>query len=129
MASGNPSGGDTTQTIGLQLAMAFGQGTGTMLATAGALLKAFNTYGASFDDKAASWEDFELRALEYARALGQVAAYAAVKNGRCVIDVDDVQYALGIVQANTLRPLSVCDLTGGGPKHPKGPRLPKRPPK
>jgi hypothetical protein len=111
MASPTASAGDSSHTIGLQLAMAFGQGAGTMLATSQALLAAFNPYAAAFENRAERWADFELRAIEYARALGQVAACAAANNRRCVIDVEDVQYALAVVQSNSRRPLLVCDLT------------------
>jgi hypothetical protein len=116
-------GGDTPQSIGLQLAMAFGQGAGTMLATPRALMAAFNTYAEAFTDRAESWSAFELRAVEYARALGQVAAWTAVDNGRCIIDLADVRAALTVVQRNVHRPLSLCDLTPGFPKRP-APRPP-----
>ena len=105
------AGGDSTHAIGLQLAMAFGQGAGTMLATSAALLAAFTPYAAAFEHRAERWAEFELRAVEYARALGQVAACSAASNRRCVIDVKDVRYALGVVRSNTQPPLSVCDLT------------------
>ena len=118
----NGSGGDTMQPIGFQLAMAFGQGAGAMLATSEALLAAYQPYEASFQERADTWVDFELRALHYARALGQVAAARAAQSGRCVIDTDDVRYALDTVQRNRLRPLSICDLTPiRSPIAPKGP--------
>lgn len=120
MVSTNASSdGDSTHTIGLQLAMAFGQGAGTMLATSEALMAAFTPYAAAFEEKAERWVEFELKALEYARALGQVAAYAAASNRRCVIDAEDVRYALSVVQSNTVRPLLVCDLTQRPKKNPK----------
>jgi len=107
-----PGGGDTPRTIGLQLAMAFGQGAGALLATAEALETAFDTYAEAFDDRAAEWHAFELRAIEYSRALGQVAAWTAMSNGRCIIDAKDVRAAFAVVRGNRLRPLQGCDLTG-----------------
>ena len=115
MANGS-GGGDTLQTIGFQLAMAFGQGAGAMLATSGALLAAYQPYESSFKERTDTWSEFEVRALHYARALGQVAATRAAQSGRCVIDVEDVKYALDTVQRNTLKPLSLCDLTPRGGK-------------
>ncbi|HEX6464813.1 MAG TPA: hypothetical protein VFZ98_10180 [Vicinamibacterales bacterium] len=112
MVRSKTSGGDPAQTIGLQLAMAFGQGAGTMLATSAALLAAFNPYAEAFKERVDNWAEYELQAVEYARALGQVAAYAAASNKRCVIDAPDVRYALGVVRRNTLAPLEPCALTG-----------------
>ena len=102
---------DTTQTIGFQVAMAFGQGAGTMLATPAALRHAFSKYDAIFTRNVKRWPEYELVALEYARALGQQAAFAAARDNRCVIDVDDVQHGLDVIWRNRLRPLSNCGLT------------------
>ena len=115
MAKKRAPRGDSPQSIGLQLAMAFGQGAGTMLATAEALLAAFETYAAAFENRAGNWQAFELRAIEYARALGQAAAWSALSQRRCIIDVADVRAAFGTVKRNTLRPLQLCDLTPGRP--------------
>lgn len=116
MAKGTTPGGDTPQTIGLQLAMAFGQGAGAMLATSEALLTAYNAYLPSFERKAGEWPEHELRSLQYARALGFLAAFTAAQNGRAVIDVEDVRTALGNVRHNRLRPLMLCSLTPIKPK-------------
>jgi hypothetical protein len=101
--------------------MAFGQGAGTMLATSAALLTAYTAYRPSFEERASAnnWAEVELRSVEYARALGQVSAFAAARNGRCVIDSADVRAALRIVQRNQARPLSLCDLTPGIRRYPK----------
>ena len=108
-----PRGGDTPRTIGLQLAMAFGQGAGALLATPEALETAYDTYATAFEVRAREWSAFELRAIEYSRALGQVAAWTAISNGRCIIDAKDVKAAFAVVRRNRLRPLRLCDLTGG----------------
>jgi len=114
MESSNTPGVDTPQTIGLQLAMAFGQGAGTMLATAAALMEAYKAYEPAFEERASRWVEVELRTVEFARALGQVAAISAAQNGRCVIEADDVRTALKAVQSNRSRPLTLCDLTNRG---------------
>ena len=117
----NDSGDDDLQAIGFQLAMAFGQGAGTMLATSRALQAAFKPYDSAVRNRLGNWADAELRAVAFARALGHVAAVHAAGRGHCVIDVEDVEYGLDAVRRNELRPLGACDLTDRRANKPVGP--------
>ena len=49
--------------------------------------------------------------LEWARVMGRAAAAHALRAGRCVIDTEDVAFALKTVQKNELEPLGGCPLT------------------
>jgi hypothetical protein len=94
----------------LQLAAAFGHGAGVVLATEEALLTALHTY----EDNVRRLEDWDtdaLHAIEFSRVLGSLAATHALVNGRAVIDVEDVQYALSVVRANERTPLGLCRIT------------------
>jgi hypothetical protein len=95
----------------LQLAMAFGQGAGVMLATEAALLAALGPYAESIRGRDSDWDEYALQSLEYARVLGSLAAHHALGAGHCVIDAHDVRHALEIVRENRLPPLLVCKLT------------------
>ena len=95
----------------LQLAMAFGQGAGVMLATEQALLVALDAYRESVNARARDWNDYSLQAIEYGRVLGSLAAHHALANSRCVIDEDDVRYGLDGVTDNDRSPLGFCRLT------------------
>ena len=128
MAKSNAPGGDTPQTISLQLAMAFGQGAGTTPATSAALLEAYNAYQPAFERRAGEWPEIELRSLEYGRALGRLSAHAAASNGRAVIDSEDVRAALDVVRRNRLRPLLECHLTPGKIRRPGGDPVKPKPP-
>jgi hypothetical protein len=93
-----------------QLAVAFGQGTGTMLATGESLRVAFNNYYEAVREFG-EWDAHATLIFEYARALGRAASDHASRTGQCVIDVADIEYALEVVRGNTRRPLSACPLT------------------
>lgn len=95
----------------LQLAMGFGQGAGTMLATEGALLSGVAPYLANIQARSSNWNEYALQAIEYSRAMGSLAAQHAVARGSCVIEARDVDAALAAVRQNTLAPLGVCSLT------------------
>jgi hypothetical protein len=93
-----------------QLAAAFGQGAGTMMATRRALRVAF----ANYDEAIRVFRDWDAHAtliIEYARALGRAAADHASRTGHCVIDVEDVEHALEVVRGNRREPLVACPLT------------------
>jgi hypothetical protein len=110
MAKGKASGGGhTAQSIELHIAMAIGQGAGTMLATSRALMAVFDSYGDAIKDSVARWGDIHLRTAEYARALGQIAAHVAIANGHCVIEYEDMQSAINVVQHNRVPPLLAMD--------------------
>jgi len=116
MAKTDGTRGDTPETVGLQLAMAFGQGAGTMPATPEALWATYSMYLSAIKEKIGKWPEIELRTLEYARALGRLAAFNASSNGRIVIDVEDVRAAAPLVRKNRLRPIALCSLTPIKPK-------------
>ena len=93
-----------------QLAAAFGQGAGIMMATPRSLRLAF----ANYDQAIRVFRDWDAHAsviIEYARALGRAAADHASRSGQCVIDVEDVAYALKVVRGNRRKPLVACPLT------------------
>jgi hypothetical protein len=95
----------------LQLASGFGQGAGLLLATEEALLTALNAYRESVERRSGEWDAIALEVIEYARMMGSLAAHHALAAGRCVIDVGDVEFALGGVQTNRARPLGPCRIT------------------
>jgi hypothetical protein len=95
----------------LQLAMAFGQGAGVMLATEEALLAAREAYAGDVRARAPEWNEYALQAIEYGRILGSLAAEHALRHSRCVIDVPDVRHALGVVQTNERGPVGFCRIT------------------
>jgi hypothetical protein len=95
----------------LQLAMGFGQGAGVLLATEAALTTARDAYADHMRDIGDNWGTAALQAIEYSRLMGSLSAHHAQANGRCVIDVPDVAYALNVVRLNTLMPLDVCRIT------------------
>ena len=92
-----------------QLVMAFGQGAGTMMATANALSKAHLAYGGLVHSQ--RWESDRLVAIEFGRALGRAAAAHALNDCRCVIDEVDIEFAINAVSANQAEPLGPCPLT------------------
>ena len=55
----------------LQLAMAFGQGAGVMLATEQAVLVALDAYRDSVNTRARDWNDYSLQAIEDGSRAGQ----------------------------------------------------------
>src|SRR5262245_48031526 len=111
MPTRNAPGGDTPQSIGLQLAMAFGQGAGPMHATPDALVALYEKYRPAFERKIGQWPGIELQTLAFARAAGFGAAVRAAQNGRAVIDVEDALDAIEKIRRNKLRPLIDCSLT------------------
>jgi hypothetical protein len=97
--------------VGWQLAMAFGQGAGgTVMATRGALALAFETYGRKLEGDP-DWKNKSVVALEFARILGRMAAFHAASQGRCVIDIPDVESALLAVRMTEMEPLEGCPIT------------------
>lgn len=100
----------------LQLAVGFGQGAGMMMATEDALLAAVSSYESSvrrMDD----WLDYAIRAIEFSRALGSLAAQHALRHARAVIDVPDVEFALKAVRLSELHPLGICRITESESRH------------
>jgi hypothetical protein len=95
---------------GWQLAMAFGQGAGTMPASREGLCVAFSAYGHLVADEG-RWNTAAVLILEWARVLGRSAAAHALRAGRCVIDAEDVEFALRAAQSSQIEPLAGCPLT------------------
>jgi hypothetical protein len=106
--------GPVSQRI-LQLAMAFGQGAGTMPASRASLATLFGTYSANVRADT-GWDGHALLALEFGRALGRAAAAHALRAGRCVIDIPDVEFALKVVRNSQIEPLGECPLTERRPR-------------
>jgi hypothetical protein len=74
-----------TETIKLQLAMAFGQGTGTLLASQDALNQLLSTQGDLVSRAATNWNVTHWAFVELVRILGQLsAAHAAAANSPIV---------------------------------------------
>jgi hypothetical protein len=94
---------------GWQLAIAFGQGAGTMQATRASLSLAFSTYGHLAEDR--QWDSLAALILEYSRMIGRTAAAHASRAGRCVINTPDVEFALKCARDNDLEPFGPCPLT------------------
>ena len=106
---------DRKPEIGWQLSMAFGQGVGgTMMATQSALAKAFESYGHQLENDP-GWSDKALVALEFTRVLGRFAAANALKDGRAVVDVADVDWALRQIRVVHAEPLKACPITDRNP--------------
>ncbi len=95
----------------LQLAMGFGQGAGILLATEGAVTTALNAYTEQLQGSGIRWERDALHAIEYSRVMGSLSAHHALSEGRCVIDVGDVEYALEAVKKNRVNPIGVCKIS------------------
>ena len=97
------------ETITWQLAMAFGQGAGTMLATPAALSDALGPYRTYLFDNTRSWNDVALLFIEYTRALGTLAMVNAARRGAAVIEAPDVKKALFSIRTNKVFPLGPCN--------------------
>jgi hypothetical protein len=85
-----------------QSVMALGQGAGTMLATPAALRLAQNAYARML--KGDNWHLDAPVVLEFARAVGRVAAHLAVHSGGTVIDRDDMGKAIELVRGRQMWP-------------------------
>ena len=106
----NPAEGSSSfETISWQLAMAFGQGAGNLLATPGAVTAAISPFRETFSSNVQHWDDWGLKSMMFARTLGQVAAVRAVMSEAVVIDAAHVTWALDRVAANQILPLGVCN--------------------
>jgi hypothetical protein len=97
------------ETMTWQLAMAFGQGAGTMLATSAAVSEAIAPYRQYLTGNTGSWNSVALLFIEYTRALGRLAMVNAASRGAAVIDAADVKKALLSIRGNQLFPLGPCN--------------------
>jgi len=90
-----------------QLAVAFGQGAGTLHITTAAAEAVFNHYQQRLGP-ARDWDAIALRMLEFMRALGAASQMWALRRGSAVIDVDDVGAAIAKLNPRQAHPLSDC---------------------
>src|SRR5262245_56560466 len=77
-------------TIRFQLAMAFGQGAGAMVANHDALSMLLSTQGALISRAASDWEATQWALIAFARLLGQLAATHAAAHNSAVIRTQDI---------------------------------------
>jgi hypothetical protein len=89
----------SSDTIRLQLAMAFGQGAGSMLANAEATEFALSSNGELIDRAVADWPASKFAFIELVRLLGQIAATHAAMDGKAEIEREHIQAALPAVMA------------------------------
>jgi len=78
----------------LQLAMAFGQGAGVMLADAQALEGLFAEHADLLDNAMRNWDSSRWAFVELMRLLGQISAARAAARGSAHIDNIDISAAL-----------------------------------
>ena len=83
--------------VKLQMAMAFGQGAGAMLADEEALEKLLSTEGDMVERASRQWSSFHWAFLTLLRTLGQIAATRAAHEGRASISWADIEVALPAV--------------------------------
>ena len=102
-------GSSSFETISWQLAMAFGQGAGNLLATPRAVTAAISPFRETFSNNVARWDEWGLKSMMFARTLGQVAAARAVVAEAVVIDTAHVTWALDRVANNQIMPLGGCN--------------------
>lgn len=84
---------DPREIVRLQLAMAFGQGAGCMLANAEALSYAFSEHSELIERAARDWTNSKFAFLELVRLLGQSGAAFAAADGCAEIGPDHLRRA------------------------------------
>ena len=77
--------------VKLQLAMAFGQGAGAMLASADALENLLRDQGVILDRARINWDASRWAFTELVRVLGQISAARAAAAGRARIEWSDIE--------------------------------------
>ena len=92
---------ESFDTIRLQLAMAFGQGAGSMLANSETLAFALSAHSGLIERAAGDWTASKPAFIELVRVLGQIAATRAVLDGKAEIEKQHIQEAIPAV-------LNVC---------------------
>ncbi len=83
--------------IRLQLAMAFGQGAGCMLATPDALSYAFSSQAGVVERAVNDWTASRFAFIELVRLAGQVAAARAAVDSRAQIEIEHIRIAIETV--------------------------------
>ena len=80
--------------VRLQLAMAFGQGAGSMLANGEALERLLEEQGGILDNALADWSASRFAFTELVRTLGHMSASRAATAGRAQIEWPDIDESL-----------------------------------
>jgi hypothetical protein len=99
----------------LQLAMAFGQGAGVMLANPEALETLLSVHGEVLRNAMVDWSASRWAFVELVRTLGQLSAARAAANGSPVIRWDDINPAMEVV-------LGLCPCDERTPRKPSAGR-------
>jgi hypothetical protein len=99
-------GENTLESATLQMAMAFGQGTGGMVATPAAVLLAVESIRPTLEENLKRWDAYALTFLEFSRGFGRLSAHRAVRDGRVVVIRDDVAWSLEHLRATSFYPMS-----------------------
>ena len=87
----------SVDTVKLQLAMAFGQGAGTMLADREALETLLSEQSDIIERALRDWDASQWAFISLVRMLGQHSAARAAANGSAVIRWEDVKFSLPTV--------------------------------
>ena len=98
------------ETIRLQLAMAFGQGTGVMIASHEALNHLLSGNSGLIDRAASNWDASHWAFVELTRLLGQLSASHAAARNSAVIQPEDINACIHVM-------IDLCpcdDLARGG---------------
>jgi hypothetical protein len=98
-----------TDSVKLQLAMAFGQGAGAMLANAQALETLLAEQGDILTNAIGNWNESRWAFIELVRILGQLSATHAAVGGSAEIRWIDIQPSLAHV-------LTLCPCREAGPQ-------------
>lgn len=85
---------ETSQAIQLQLAMAFGQGTGTMMASADVLTQGLSEQQEVIARAAGDWAASKFALFELVRLVGQIAAVHAAHDVSAEIQLKHVRIAI-----------------------------------
>ncbi len=88
---------ESLDAIQLQLAMAFGQGAGSMMATPEALAYTVSSQAALIGRARTDWEASKFAFIELVRVMGQIAAARAAFDGRPEIAMEHVEKAIHAV--------------------------------
>ena len=100
--------GPPLQDVELQLIMAFGQGSGSMMASAEALRAGLSSQQPVIQNAMNRWSSARFALYELVRLAGQIAAARAALDGRPEIDsahvIDALQIVLGICPCRDVGP-------------------------
>jgi len=85
---------DSLELIRLQVAMAFGQGAGAMLASHDALKFLLTEHGAVLERASRDWKAARFAFVDLMRVLGQIAATIAAMDGHWQIEKQHIKQAV-----------------------------------